>query len=64
MIMKRARNAHNNNKAKNSTHLDYKRSTAFEAVIGYLYLTKNFERMNLFLQMTVDEFCKEKGENL
>jgi len=31
-IVKRARNAHNNNRAKNSTAQEYKRSTAFEAL--------------------------------
>lgn len=51
-IMLRARNAHTNNKAKNSTLQEYKKSTAFEAVIGFLYLIEDYERMNYFLELT------------
>lgn len=56
-IMLRARNAHTNNKAKNSTLQDYKRSTAYEAVIGFLYLKQEYERMNNFLKasLSIDE---------
>lgn len=53
-IMLRARNAHTNNKAKNSTLQDYKRSTAYEAIIGYLYLSEEFERMNKFLNASLE----------
>ena len=44
-------------KAKNSTPADYCKSTAVEAVIGYLYVTGNVERMNYLLSLT-----EEKGE--
>ncbi|MGN1227527.1 MAG: Mini-ribonuclease 3 [Christensenellales bacterium] len=54
-VMLRARNAHTNNKAKNSTLQEYKRSTAFEAIIGYLYLQKKFERMNMFLSLSMND---------
>ena len=53
-ILKRARNAHNNNKAKNSTASDYKRSTAFEAIIGYLYLNKEFDKIKKFIEITIE----------
>lgn len=52
-IMLRARNAHTNNKAKNSSLQDYKKSTAYEAIIGYLYLRKEFNRMNAFLRASL-----------
>ena len=44
-IVRRARNAKSNNVAKNSTLSDYKRSTSFEALIGYLYLIGKFDRV-------------------
>jgi len=44
-IARRARNTKTNNIAKNSTLSDYKRSTSFEAVMGYLYLTGQHERV-------------------
>lgn len=52
-LMTRARNMRTNNKAKNSSAVEYKRSTAFEAIIGYLYLKKDFERMKQFLELTL-----------
>ena len=56
-IFRRAKNAKKVSKAKNSTPADYCKSTAFEAVIGYLYVTGNVERMNYLLSLT-----EEKGE--
>ena len=43
-----------NNKAKNSTASDYKRSTAFEAIIGYLYLNKEFDKIKKFIEITIE----------
>lgn len=40
-----ARNAKTNNVAKNSNLVEYKKSTAFEAVLGYLYITKQNDRL-------------------
>ncbi|MEF9940213.1 MAG: ribonuclease III domain-containing protein [Clostridium sp.] len=44
-IYKRGRNAKSGTMAKNATMLDYRMATGFEALIGYLYLTEQFERM-------------------
>ena len=44
-IFRRARNAEVNTKAKNATMADYHMATAFEAVIGYLYLQGKDDRM-------------------
>ena len=38
-IFRRGKNAKKATKSKSATHLEYNRSTGFEAVIGYLYLT-------------------------
>ena len=62
-ITKRARNAHNNNRAKNSTASDYKRSTAYEALIGYLYLKNQTERMMDFLKISVEIANNKEQEN-
>lgn len=48
-IYKRARNAKKTTKAKHATVAEYSASTGFEAVLGYLYLTGNFERLNFIL---------------
>lgn len=49
-IARRARNAHNNTVAKNATVLDYKKATAFEAMLGYLSLSRQTDRLDYILQ--------------
>lgn len=44
-IVRRGRNAENHHLPKNATLEEYSGSTAFEALIGYLYLTKQDERL-------------------
>ena len=44
-VYKRGRNAKSYSKAKNATYADYRNATGFEALIGYLYLSKQTERM-------------------
>lgn len=48
-IAKRARNTHIHSKAKNYSANDYIHATAFEAVLGFLYLTGQKERLNYIL---------------
>ena len=50
-IYRRGRNAKSPTMAKNATMSDYRKATGFEALMGYLYLTDQFERM-LFLIRT------------
>lgn len=45
-IFKRGRNTKNYTKAKNADHATYAKSTGFEALIGYLYLTGNRSRLH------------------
>ena len=40
--------------AKNSNVADYSKATAFEALIGYLYLTKQDERLEEILLLCLD----------
>ena len=44
-IYKRGRNAKSFSMAKNATMKDYRMATGFEALMGYLYLTEQFDRM-------------------
>ena len=48
-IVRRGRNAENHHLPKNATVEEYKYSTAFEALIGYLYLTKQDKRLKEIL---------------
>ncbi len=44
-IFRRGRNAKKATKAKHASVADYNRSTGFEAVLGYLYLSGQYERI-------------------
>lgn len=44
-VYKRGRNAKSATMAKNATVADYRRATGFEALIGYLYLENQTERL-------------------
>ena len=54
-IVRRGRNTKNHHLPKNADACDYMYSTAFEALIGYLYLTKQNERLNEVLKYCVIE---------
>lgn len=58
-IVKTSRNAKTNNIAKNSSIKDYKLATAFESLLGFLALSKNYERLNLILNLSYDIIKKE-----
>ncbi len=50
-IFKRARNAKKPTKAKHASIMQYNLSTGFEAVIGYLYILGEIERLNFLLNL-------------
>ena len=52
-VYKRGRNAHSHTSAKNADIVDYRHATGFEALIGYLYLSKNDERLDFVLGESV-----------
>ena len=52
-IVRRGRNANNHHLPKNANPADYMYATAFEGLIGYLYLTKNFKRLKEILQKSL-----------
>lgn len=49
-IVRRGRNAENHHLPKNAEATDYMYATAFEALIGYLYLSKQDERLKEILE--------------
>jgi len=50
-IVRRGRNAENHHLPKNSNVQEYMYATAFEALIGYLYLTKQNKRIKEILEL-------------
>ena len=50
-IVRRGRNTQNHHLPKNSNVQEYMYSTAFEALIGYLYLTKQHNRLKEILEL-------------
>lgn len=48
-VFHRARNAKKNTRAKHASVADYNASTGFEAVLGYLYLKGDFDRLDELL---------------
>lgn len=54
-IVRRGRNAQNHHLPKNANLAEYSHATAFEALIGYLYLTKQDERLKEVLEKTLGE---------
>ena len=46
----RGRNISTHNRAKNQSSADYRKATGFEAVLGYLYLTGQGERLYYVLE--------------
>jgi len=53
-IYRRGRNAKSPTMAKNATMSDYRKATGLEALVGYLYLTDQFERMVELIKSAAD----------
>ena len=53
-IVKRTRNTENHHVPKNADKADYMYSTAFEGLIGSLYLTKQEERLADILKLSLE----------
>lgn len=54
-IVRRGRNSNPHSHAKNADIIDYKYATGFEALIGYLYLIEENERLNEILQKCIEK---------
>lgn len=55
-VYKRGRNAKSVSPAKNQSVTDYRRATGFEALLGYLYLKKEWKRMLELVKIGLDSF--------
>ena len=53
-IVRRGRNAQNHHLPKNSNVQEYMHATAFEALIGFLYLTKKYKRLEEILKLVIN----------
>lgn len=53
-IYRRGRNAKSVSPAKNQSITDYRRATGFEALLGYLYLKKEYKRMTDLVKIGLD----------
>ena len=58
-VFKRARNYKTANIAKHADVIDYKRATGFEAVVGFLYLSGQSERLNYILKLAKESVKNE-----
>lgn len=54
-VFKRGRNYKTQSTAKNSSVQEYHRATGFEAVIGYLYLSGQIDRLNEILKLSTGD---------
>ena len=54
-IVRRGRNTQNHHLPKNLNVQEYMYATAFEALIGYLYLTKQNERLKDILKISTED---------
>ncbi|QYA42294.1 ribonuclease III [Macrococcoides bohemicum] len=60
-ILMRGRNAKSHTRAKNTDVISYKKSTALEAVIGYLHLNNETERLQTLLDKIIT-LCEMRGK--
>lgn len=60
---KRGRNSKINTKAKNTDIQTYLQSTGFEALMGYLYLTKQEKRRNELTTLCIQWINQQEGFN-
>lgn len=58
-VYKRGRNARSHTMAKNAEMTDYRMATGFEAVMGYLHLKQDYERMVTLIHLGI---CDKLGE--
>lgn len=60
-VYKRGRNAKSFTMAKNATVRDYRRATGFEALMGWLYLKRDYARMTDLVKAGVEGYTRRQG---
>jgi ribonuclease-3 family protein len=61
-VFKRGRNAHTSHTPKNQSGCDYHYATGFEALVGYLYLKDETERLSLLLNEVIKAIEVDESE--
>ena len=61
-VYRRGRNARSVSSAKNQSITDYRRATGFEALVGYLYLQKKYQRLTELITIGLDTMEKKIAE--
>lgn len=59
-VYRRGRNAHSPTMAKHATMSDYRRATGFEALMGYLYLKEDYQRLLELVHLGITAAEKDK----
>ena len=62
-VYKRGRNAKSASMAKNASMKDYRMATGFEALVGYLYLSEQYERLVMLTSRGLEKIGALKEEN-
>ena len=58
-VYRRGRNSKTVSPAKNQSVTDYRRATGFEALMGYLYLKREYRRMLELVKVGIDSLNRE-----
>jgi len=53
-VFHRGRNAKSSSSSKNASIVDYRKATGLEALVGYLYLEKRYERLVELMKLGLD----------
>lgn len=61
-VFKRGRNAHTSHTPKNQSVCDYHYATGFEALVGYLYLKDETDRLEFLLNEVIKVIGDDEGE--
>lgn len=62
-IVRRGRNAKSGSAPKSSDVLEYRHSTAFECLIGYLYYKQSFDRLQEIMNQALEILLQEERRN-
>ncbi len=63
-VYRRGRNAKSVSPARNQSITDYRRATGFEALLGYLYLKKEYKRVMDLVKIGLDSLDEEFFEKM
>ena len=63
-VFKRGRNAHTSHTPKNQSGCDYHYATGFEALVGYLYLKDETERLTQLLNEVIKAIRTDDGDKV